>query len=337
MTTFTQICPPPPSFTEDNLIDLSSKVYLITGATAGIGHHLATLLYTLHATVYIGARSLSHYTTAITTIQAAAPTSKGILKPFIADLSSLQTIKPAVSTFQAAEYRLDVLFLNAGVMTPVPDSKTINGYDLEIGTNCLASFLLVSLLQPMMQNVASHFCHPNQSIRVVWVSSLLNVSTPHGGVQFDENGAPKQLKGMENYMQSKAGVYLLAQEFSRRQKNTKDSSSSTAINESSYGNPHGVLHISLNPGHVKTELQGNALSPMRLIMGVVSKGPRYGAYTELFAGLAPGVNDGNFVIPWGRKGNVPDHIAASTKARNGGKSVSAIFYEWCEQQIQPFV
>ena len=313
------------------------KIYIITGAAAGVGLELAKKLYRLHATVYIGARSAARCDEGISVIKMAVPESKGALKPFVADLADLSTIKAAVQEFLKNEHRLDVLFLNAGVMTPPPNSKTPQGHDLELGTNCLASFLLVSLLQPIMHNVASHFCHPNQSIRVVWVSSLLNMSTPHGGVQLDSNGVPKQLKAMENYMQTKAGVYLLAHEFSQRQHQSSSSAPSTTTpNESSHGNPHSIQNITLNPGLMKTELQRHVPAPGRVIMGAVFKGPEYGALTELYGGLAPGLNDGDFVIPWGRKGSVPEHIVESTKAVDG-KSVSGQFYDWCSEQVKPFM
>lgn len=218
-------------------------------------------------------------------------------------------------------------------MTPPAGSKTADGFDLEMGVHCLAGFLLVSLLQPILSNTASHFCHPNTSIRVVYVSSLLNLSTPNGGVQLS-SGVPKQLSGMQHYMQTKAGIYFLAQEFSRRQKEKGPGTDEQGLETR---NPAGVLHVALNPGLMKTELQRHAPPPMRGIMGAVFKGPKYGAYTELYAGLAPDVKDGDFVIPWGRKGCVPDHIRGSTGAKAGEKSVSARFYEWCQEQAKPFM
>lgn len=235
-----------------------------------------------------------------------------------------------------------MLFLNAGIMTPAARSKTVQGHDLELGVNCLSSFLLVTLLQPTMANVARHFCHPNQSIRVVWVSSLLDVGTPRGGVQIDDAGAPRQLAGMQNYMQSKAGVYLLAHEFAARGKvpGHGDAKAATAAGSKdglSHGNPFGVLHVTLNPGLMKTELQRNGPLVMRGIMSAVFKGPKYGAYTELYAGLAPDVRSGDYVIPWGRKGKVPYHIVQSTQDEDGKASVSKRFFEWCERQVQPYV
>ncbi|KAF2264922.1 NAD(P)-binding protein [Lojkania enalia] len=323
MSVRNQMFPPCPKFTEKDLIDLSSKVYIVTGATSGVGQSLAKILYGLNATIYVGGRTTTRCSQVITAIQKELPSSKGSLKPFIADLSDLNTIKNAVSTFLSSEYRLDVLFLNAGVMLPPAGSKTKDGYDLELGTNCLAAFLLVKLLSPIMRDVSGHFCYPNPSIRVVWVSSCLDLGTPNGGVQLDEEGVPKQLKGMENYMQSKAAVYLLAHEFSKREKKNER------------GN--GVIHVSLNPGFMKTELQRDMPLPARLVMGVVFKGPKYGAYTELYAGLAPGVVDGGFYFPWGRKGDVPAHVAASTKTGDRSKSVSNRLYDWCEEQVRSFL
>ena len=82
----------------------------------------------------------------------------------------------------------------------------------------------------------------------MWVSSLLNLGTPPGGVQFDKSGNPVQLKAMDNYMQSKAGIYFLSREFANR------------------SHDNGVSHVCLHPGLMKTELQRYGPPPMRLIM-----------------------------------------------------------------------
>lgn len=52
---------------------------------------------------------------------------------------------------------------------------------------------------------------PPGSVRIVWVSSLVSVQTPQGGIHFDDEGAPKVLENsMLNYMQSKVGNIFLA-------------------------------------------------------------------------------------------------------------------------------
>ena len=49
---------------------------------------------------------------------------------------------------------LDVLLNNAGVMG-VPDTRTADGYDVQMQTNHLSHFLLTALLMPAMEHAAS--------------------------------------------------------------------------------------------------------------------------------------------------------------------------------------
>jgi retinol dehydrogenase-12 len=275
-------------------------------------------LYSKDGTVHVAARSQKRAEEGINAIRNSVHKSHGSLVSTVVDLADLSTLKLAVEQFSSQQSRLDVLFLNAGVMTPPAGSKSAQGHDLELGVHCLAGFLLARLLEPTLNATAALPDTPRYSVRVVWVSSLLNLMTPSGGVSFDAQGKPAQLKAMENYMQSKAGMYLLPSEYSIRQQ--KD----------------GVAHVCLHPGLMRTELQRYCPPPMRLIMGTVFKGARYGAYTELYAGLSPELRSGGFYIPWGRRGVVPPHVEASCKAQGDKQSVASRFYDWCEQNSASF-
>jgi NAD(P)-dependent dehydrogenase (short-subunit alcohol dehydrogenase family) len=91
----------------------------------------------------------------------------------------------------------------------------LQGHDLEMGTNCLAPYLLTILLEPVLIRTAASA--PSLSIRVVFVVSLIQLGSPAGGMSFDGQGIPKILpKPMENYMQSKVGGTWLAAEFAKR-------------------------------------------------------------------------------------------------------------------------
>lgn len=212
MSTFSQLFPPKPEFTEEQLKDLSGRVYIITGATSGVGFELAKILYSRNGTVFVGGRSAESTSKAIREIRKSFGSATGQAKPFIMDLACLKSVQAGANRFLAEERRLDVLFHNAGVMTPPPDSKSGDGYDLELATNCLAPFLLTTILKPALAATAE----ASGGSRVVFVSSMVNVGTPQGGVIFDkQTGNPAQMKGMDNYMQSKAGELFLAKEFSR--------------------------------------------------------------------------------------------------------------------------
>jgi retinol dehydrogenase-12 len=79
-----------------------------------------------------------------------------------------------------------------------------------MGTNCLGPFLFNKYLEPLLKRTAAA-SDPN-SVRIVWLTSLVNVGTAPGGIVFDDKtGGPSILKNaMENYMQSKAGNIFLA-------------------------------------------------------------------------------------------------------------------------------
>lgn len=61
------------------------------------------------------------------------------------DLSSLESIREFANTYKKEEDRLDVLINNAGVMR-TPNSKTKDGFEMQLGVNHLGHFLLTNLL-----------------------------------------------------------------------------------------------------------------------------------------------------------------------------------------------
>lgn len=80
-------------------------------------------------------------------------------------------------------------------------------------TNCLGPFLLNRLLEPILIKTAQAESPNSGRVRIVWVASMITVSVPPGGIQFEKGGTPKVLKNpMQNYMQSKVGNVFLASE-----------------------------------------------------------------------------------------------------------------------------
>ncbi|KAL3961020.1 hypothetical protein ACCO45_006137 [Purpureocillium lilacinum] len=128
---------------------------------------------------------------------------------------------------------------------------------------------------------------------------------------------------MENYMMSKVGNVFLAQDTARRLGSKE------------------VLSVAVNPGFIKTELQRHMPAPVSAAMGMLFKGPEYGAYSELFGLLSPEVTperNGAFVIPWGRFGALPENVRAAMKTEGGGGTgVAGRFVEWCERETGAFL
>ena len=102
--------PETPTITEQTLKNQAGKVFLITGATSGIGFELAKILFAVDATIWITARSSEKAQQTISALKQASPHSKGAVHTVVIDFNDLKTIKPAVDEFLARETTLDVLF-----------------------------------------------------------------------------------------------------------------------------------------------------------------------------------------------------------------------------------
>jgi retinol dehydrogenase-12 len=212
---FSQVFPPSPTFTESSLPSLSGKVYIVTGANAGVGRELSRLLYSRNATVYLACRTSSKASEAIEWIQSSHPDSTGTLKFLRLDLNDLEGIKESANEFLGKEKRLDVLFNNAGVMIPPKGSVTKQGHDMQLGVNCLAPFLFTKLLTPLLLETAKS--SEKGSVRVVWVSSsAVTFGSPTGGVDMANLTYEKDKGVGERYAVSKGGNVLHAAEFARR-------------------------------------------------------------------------------------------------------------------------
>lgn len=187
---------------------------MITGATSGVGIELAKILYQKNGTIYIAARSESKIKAAVQSIREEVPSDAGRLEHLLIDLADLRTVKPAAEKFLSQENRLDVLFHNAGVMFTQNDAKSAQGHELRMATNCLGPHLLTHLLRPILSQTSLSEAEHEDQVRIVWVSSMIQLGTPKGGIVWDtQDKKPELLEGMDQYMQTKAGVVFLAHEW----------------------------------------------------------------------------------------------------------------------------
>jgi retinol dehydrogenase-12 len=290
--------PSPPSFTASSLIDLSSKVYIVTNIFAPANISLAKILYDLHATVYAGISSSTSYESIANRIRASCPDSKGLLKPFLFDPKDPRTIKQAVNTFQQSEWRLDVLFLDT------------------ISCDITPAFVLVRLLLPIMATTASHFCHPNPSIRVVWIS---NTNTTH-----IDNDNDTTLNRADQ-------IYLLAHEIANGKVEQVDNARAHTMPT---GNPSGVQHVL-----VDQYIAGSGIE--RFMCRLKPNSARYEEYEAcmlLYAGMAPNVRSGDWVISYGRKSTVPHHVLRCVDTSDTeGKSASGRLCKRYEEQAGSYI
>ncbi|KAF2159565.1 hypothetical protein M409DRAFT_70892 [Zasmidium cellare ATCC 36951] len=314
---------PNPRLTEENLPNQSGRVFIVTGGYAGVGDQLSQILYSKNGTIYIAGRSKEKAESAMVRIQKAHPSSKGRLEFLKLDLGDLTTIKPAVESFLSQVSRLDVLINNAGVMFPPIGSKSTQGHEMQMATNCLGHFLLARLLSPVLERTAS--AAAPGAVRIAWAASFgVDALSPKGGVSFDKDGAFEAhgSNNQVNYGATKAGNLFLASQFARKPPIAADGK--------------GMVNVAFNPGNLRTELQRHS---GKLEVWVVDKlllNPAIlGAYTELWCGWSEDVkpeSNGAYAWPWGRFGPVRDDVEA--ELADGGKA--EMFWRWCEKETRAF-
>ncbi|KAL6712906.1 hypothetical protein ACLMJK_009461 [Lecanora helva] len=325
---WSQMRPPSPYFTEQDVPSLNGKVIIVTGGNAGVGFELVKLLYSKGGcTIYIASRSTERIAAAIEEIKLTVPAppqgKPTLLKSLRLNLNDLTTITESVREFLAQESRLDILWNNAGIAQSPVGSTTKQGYEAHMGVNCLGPHLFTKILTPIIVKTAQSA--PQNSVRVIWTSSqIIETNSPPGGVSFEEQEPGKHPADKNRtYAASKAGNWFLASELDKRVRND------------------GVVSITQNPGNLWTKSWDPVPSWVKFFLSLFLYEPKMGAYTMLWAGLAPQItrrDGGRYVIPWGRwhPGPKPDLLDSLKAKEEGGTGRAAEFWKWCDEQTKQY-
>ena len=261
-------------WTAKDIPDQSGRNAIVTGANSGLGLVTARELARAGASVVMACRNLDKGHAAVEQIRAAVPDAQVQLEEL--DLASLESVRGFAERFKATHDGLDLLINNAGVMAP-PRRRTVDGFELQFGTNHLGHFLLTTLLLDSMEG--------REDARVVTLSS-----TAHkiGRISFHNLDGDRHYFRWRAYGQSKLANLLFALELDRRLR----SEGST------------VKSLAAHPGYAATNLQ-SASPPMidRVVMKVsnkfVAQSDEMGALPTLYAATEPGLEGGLYIGPDG--------------------------------------
>jgi NAD(P)-dependent dehydrogenase (short-subunit alcohol dehydrogenase family) len=152
---------PVPSF------DLAGQVALVTGASSGIGRHLALLLGAAGAKVALAARRMDLLAEAACEIAADG----GRAVPIVLDVTRSDSVVAAVTETEAALGPLSLLVNNAGVTVAKPVLEhTEADWDYVLDTNLKGAWL-------MAREFARHLIDRGRPGRIVNIASVLGIRT----------------------------------------------------------------------------------------------------------------------------------------------------------------
>ena len=175
------------------------------------------------AHVVLACRTLSKCEAAISELKGVLPAKKEEyrLTPLECELSDLRSVDNAAKTFKSMNLPLHILIANAGIMALPTRQESVDGIEMQVATNHLGHFHLVTSLLDTMASTAktagtksrvvavSSLAHENSlSPREFLESPNLEVATYSGWDTYGARGVAVRLDG-ESHSRPPAGVQPL--------------------------------------------------------------------------------------------------------------------------------
>lgn len=266
--------------------DLSGRRAVVTGASDGIGLGIAARLAAAGADVILPVRNEAKGEASLAAIRERNPLARVSLREL--DLSSLASVAALGRTLLEEGQPIHVLINNAGVMTPPERQATIDGFELQFGTNHLGHFALVAHLLPLLRAGGAR------------VTSQVSIAANQHAINWDDLNWERSYDGAKAYSQSKIAFGLFGLELDRR----------------SEAQGWGITSNLSHPGVAPTNLlaarpdTGRAHDDwkLRLIRTLSSRGFLFGTVhtaqlPALYAATSPDARRGGFYGPSG-----PGHL-----------------------------
>jgi NAD(P)-dependent dehydrogenase (short-subunit alcohol dehydrogenase family) len=255
-------------WTVENIPNQDGKIVIVTGANSGLGFEASRALAHRGATVIMACRSLEKGEAAAGQIRSASP--RGTVIVHRLDLSALDSVQGFAEGYLKEFDRLDILINNAGVMA-IPYQKTVDGFEMQFGTNHIGHFKLTGLLIGALKSTPAS--------RVVTVTSYAHF---FGWINFRDLNGERFYQKWLAYCQSKLANVLFGYELQLR------------------AAQHGAQPVSIvaHPGYAATNLQHSSWLFTRL-NPVMAQSQEMGALPILYAATSPALRGGEYIGPDG--------------------------------------
>lgn len=294
------------TWTTNDIPDLSGRLAIITGATGGLGLETALVLAGKGAEVVLAARNPAKGAEAERLIRSRHPDAA--VRFELLDLASLASVRAFAERYLATGRPIDILIDNAGVMALPTRQTTVDGFEMQFGTNYLSHFALVGRLLPFL--IAA-------KARVVQLSSVAHRS---GHIRLDDLNYQTHYSPWPVYQQSKLAMLIFALELQRR----------------SDAHGWGLTSVAAHPGFARTDLiaNGHAGKPglfargARLLEAVLSHSAADGALPILMAATLPDPTPGGYYGPTGfQEMKGPPGVAGIKRQAKDGDAARRLWSE----------
>jgi NAD(P)-dependent dehydrogenase (short-subunit alcohol dehydrogenase family) len=168
---------------------METMTILITGATSGLGRHLANVLADLGATVLVHGRDPARLDNVVNELGRSS-------HAYQADFASLAEVRALADQVIADHDEVDALINNAGVGFGTRNAGrevSHDGYELRFAINYLAPVLLTRLLLPLLRDSAPS--------RIINVGSIGQTE-----LDFTDLGSERGYSGINAYRRSKLAL-----------------------------------------------------------------------------------------------------------------------------------
>ena len=246
--------------------NLTGKVVLVTGATAGIGEVTARELARMGATVVGIGRNPQKCADVAASIRSQ--TGNQAVEYLVADLSSMHEIIRVTDEFRSKYQRLDLLINNAGAYFQ-QHKVSVDGFEMTFALNHMNYFLVTRQLLDMLK--------ANAPSRIVNVASAAHTA---GKLDFADLQMTQKYGSWRAYANSKFANVVFTYELARRLQGS------------------GVTANTLHPGFVASDFAMNnnqsalakvILAIFKPLRNLVAISVDKGAETQIFLATSPTV------------------------------------------------
>lgn len=214
--------------------DLAGRMAIVTGGASGLGLETVRVLSALGARVVVPARNVASARKALAGLRQVEVAEMDLIDP--------TSIHGFAADFLASGTPLDLLILNAGIMTP-PLFRDQDGREGQFATNHLGHFRLTAALWPALKSAGR--------ARVIVLSSRAHMMP---GYELDDlDFIRRPYDKVAAYAQSKAANALFSLGLDQR------------------GQNHGIRSYAVHPGTVVGNLTKNASPEELMTYGLINQ------------------------------------------------------------------